>query len=321
MRTDSAEAFVQHPQRAARGTPQRRLLSAAELGVALAGEVEVLAPVQGPAWRDVRLVFLRFVGSGEARLPPAAFYSVLGGGSLAIGNPGVAVDLRWAEPHEATLACIEPHVLGAAARECGLGAVPPELRGGAALLDAVCERLLGALAEEAKVAPYPLQELIVESIVNALAYRLVARFGDAAVHRAGARGALSLHAFRRVSAHIEQNIDERLTLEGLARVAGVSRFHFARQFRLRTGESPMGFLLRVRIERGKSMLRAGAVPIGDVAMALGFADQSHFTRTFKRLVGVPPSEYKGRERREPLQTSALFGRRRAFTSNVLSKER
>jgi AraC family transcriptional regulator len=54
----------------------------------------------------------------------------------------------------------------------------------------------------------------------------------------------------------------------------------------------MGFLLRVRIERGKSLVREGAASVGNVAAALGFADQSHFTRTFKRLVGVPPSEYK-----------------------------
>ena len=54
----------------------------------------------------------------------------------------------------------------------------------------------------------------------------------------------------------------------------------------------MGFLLRARIERGKRLLSEGLASIGDVAAALGFADQSHFTRTFKRLVGVPPSEYK-----------------------------
>ena len=57
----------------------------------------------------------------------------------------------------------------------------------------------------------------------------------------------------------------------------------------------MGFLLRARIERGKELLRDGGASIGAVAASLGFADQSHFTRTFKRLVGMPPSAYKGRE--------------------------
>jgi AraC family transcriptional regulator len=296
MKGNASVTFTKHRDRTA---PPRRLSSAAELFAALGGAIDVHAtPMHGAAWRDLRLVFLSFRGCGEARLPPAAFYAVLGvPGSLVVGNPGHALRVHWAEPHHATLLGIEPRVLCAAAAECGLGAVPPQLRGGAAGTDAVCERLLGALAEEAKIPAYPLQQLIVESIGNALAYRLVTRFAEGAMHAVGARGALKLRAFREVADYIEQHIDERLSLGELARVAGVSRFHFARQFRLRTGESPMGFLLRARIERGKRLLREGAASIGDVAASLGFADQSHFTRTFKRLVGVPPSEYKSGARR------------------------
>jgi AraC family transcriptional regulator len=292
MRGNIPETLAQHGDRVA---PPRRLCSASELFAVLGDEVEAHAlPVHGAAWRDLRLVVLSFRGCGEARLPATASYSVLGAaGAIVVGNPGHALRLRWAEPHHATWVGIEPRVLCAAAAECGLGAAPPELRGDAAGTDAVCERLVGALAEEAKTPAYPLQELIIESIANALAYRLVTRFADGAVQAVGARGALKLRAFREVKAYIEQHIDERLSLGELARVAGVSRFHFARQFRLRTGESPMGFLLRTRIERGKSLLRESAASIGDVAAALGFADQSHFTRTFKRLVGVPPREYKG----------------------------
>lgn len=109
------------------------------------------------------------------------------------------------------------------------------------------------------------------------------------VRRAAARGALGPGAFARVRGYIEENVGERISLDDLARVAGMSRFHFARQFRIRTGESPMGFRLRLRIERSKAMLDAARV--SDVAAALGFADQSHFTRTFRRLVGVPPSRF------------------------------
>jgi AraC family transcriptional regulator len=251
------------------------------------------APTYGPAWRDLRLLSLTFGGCGDAVLPPAAFYLVLGSaGSMTLSNPGDALRTRWTQRQHATLVCIDPRMLSAAAAECGLGALQPQLRSRVGPMDRVCEQLLGALAEEAKTAAYPLQERIVESIANALAYRLVTRFGAASPQTVGARGALSPRAFHDVSAYIEQHLDERLSLDELARVAGVSRFHFARQFRLRTGESPMGFLLRARIERGKSLLRDGAASIGNVAAALGFADQSHFTRTFKRVVGVPPSEYK-----------------------------
>ena len=105
------------------------------------------------------------------------------------------------------------------------------------------------------------------------------------------RGGLAGGALRRVRAYIDDHIAERISLEELARQAGVSRFHFARQFRLSTGESPMGYLRRVRIERSKSILQSRDTTIAEVAAGLGFSDQSHFTRTFGRLVGVSPRSF------------------------------
>jgi AraC-like DNA-binding protein len=105
------------------------------------------------------------------------------------------------------------------------------------------------------------------------------------------RGGLAGGALRRVRAYIDDHIGERISLEELARQVGVSRFHFARQFRLSTGESPMGYLRRVRIERSKSILHTRNTTIAEVATRLGFSDQSHFTRIFGRLVGVSPGSY------------------------------
>lgn len=99
------------------------------------------------------------------------------------------------------------------------------------------------------------------------------------------------HRFVRVRDYIEHNLGEAISLEDLARVAGVSRFHFARQFRACTGESPMGYLLRTRVERAKTLLRDSQARVVDISAELGFADQSHFGRTFRRLVGMPPSAY------------------------------
>jgi AraC-like DNA-binding protein len=105
------------------------------------------------------------------------------------------------------------------------------------------------------------------------------------------RGGLAGGALRRVRGYINEHIGERISLDQLARQAGVSRFHFARQFRLSTGESPMGYLRRVRIERSKCILQARATTIAEVAASLGFSDQSHFTRIFGRLVGVSPGSF------------------------------
>jgi AraC family transcriptional regulator len=105
------------------------------------------------------------------------------------------------------------------------------------------------------------------------------------------RGGLAGSVLRRIRAYIDAHIGERIALDDLARQAGVSRFHFARQFRLSTGESPMGYLRRVRIERSKRILQSRETTIAEVAATLGFSDQSHFTRTFGRLVGVSPGSF------------------------------
>jgi len=105
------------------------------------------------------------------------------------------------------------------------------------------------------------------------------------------RGGLAGGALGRVGAYIDEHIGERISLDELARQAGVSRFHFARQFRLSTGESPMGYLRRLRIERSKRILQTRDSTIAEVAARMGFSDQSHFTRIFGRLVGVSPGNF------------------------------
>jgi AraC-like DNA-binding protein len=104
-------------------------------------------------------------------------------------------------------------------------------------------------------------------------------------------GGLGGDVLRRILAHVEANLGEHISLDQLASLAGLSRFHFARQFRISTGQSPMGYVRRARIERAKAILRARHITIAQVAVSLGFADQSHFTRTFARLIGVSPRSF------------------------------
>lgn len=102
---------------------------------------------------------------------------------------------------------------------------------------------------------------------------------------------LSRRALNRARSYIAENLGERFTLDDLARQAGVSRFHFARLFRISTGDSPMAYLLKSRIERAKQMLLLEDRPVCEIAAALGFCDQSHLTRTFRRMTGLTPREF------------------------------
>ena len=117
--------------------------------------------------------------------------------------------------------------------------------------------------------------------------RIVAH--DNAPHRG-----LNPRSITRVVAYIEANLGEGLTLGALADVACMSRFHFARMFRLSTGYSPMAYVLRRRVERACLQLMQGCRKVADLAAELGFCDQSHFIRIFRRMTGFTPREYARR---------------------------
>lgn len=104
-------------------------------------------------------------------------------------------------------------------------------------------------------------------------------------------------ALKRIDRYLDEHLGDSVRLEDLARLAAVSRFHFARCFRRSTGESPMAFLRRMRIERAKELLANGS-PICDIALELGFYDQSHFTRHFARIVGTTPGRYARRQQQK-----------------------
>lgn len=113
-------------------------------------------------------------------------------------------------------------------------------------------------------------------------------FAGAGVRRG--RG-LNARALTRVLSYANDFIDERLTLDALASAACMSRFHFARLFRASTGQSPMAYVLQLRIERAKEMLLDEHRGISDIAVSLGFCDHSHFTRHFRKATGVAPRDY------------------------------
>ncbi|CAI8965818.1 AraC family transcriptional regulator [Pseudomonas sp. IT-P74] len=85
------------------------------------------------------------------------------------------------------------------------------------------------------------------------------------------------------------------SLEALAATVNLSPFHFARVFRRATGMPPHTWLMQQRIARARALLQSGCLPL-EVAMQLGFADQSHLSRQFKQVYGVGPGAYRSAKR-------------------------
>jgi len=106
------------------------------------------------------------------------------------------------------------------------------------------------------------------------------------------KAALPKWRLKRVIEHVNINIAERISLADLAGAAGLSRMHFAAQFRIATGMRPHDFLLRCRIDNAQELLAETDQRVIDIAMAVGFQTQAHFTTVFKRLTGDTPRHWR-----------------------------
>lgn len=106
------------------------------------------------------------------------------------------------------------------------------------------------------------------------------------------RIALAPARLKRVIDFIEANLDQPLTLELMAHVAGLSVFHFARVFRKATGQSPYRYVCDRRLLLAQRLLIAGETRVHDIALACGFPRHANFTAAFARARGMSPSRYR-----------------------------
>jgi len=100
-------------------------------------------------------------------------------------------------------------------------------------------------------------------------------------------------AVQRAKEFLGDNIAKKVTLDRLAEVTGLSRYHFLRVFKKATGLPPHRYQLQCRVERAKGLLLSG-MPIAEAALESGFTDQSHFTHKFKQFTGATPAQYVAR---------------------------
>ena len=121
-----------------------------------------------------------------------------------------------------------------------------------------------------------------------------ARTDTAATEDLPGRNVRSLQKWRlkRVLQYVDDHLDAKITLQDLATVAGLSRMHFAAQFRTAVGMRPHEYLLKRRIERAEELLKQAEVSLVDVALTVGFQTQAHFTTVFKRFAGDTPHQWR-----------------------------
>jgi AraC family transcriptional regulator len=106
------------------------------------------------------------------------------------------------------------------------------------------------------------------------------------------RGGLAGWKKKKVSDYIEDHLDEEISLQELANVAELSRYHFARAFKQSFGIPPYRYHMSRRMERAKALLEVPSRSVTKVGLMLGFAETSSFTTSFHRSVGITPSDYR-----------------------------
>jgi AraC family transcriptional regulator len=134
--------------------------------------------------------------------------------------------------------------------------------------------------------------LYAESLANVLAVHLLRHYTASGRTPRRFTGGLSGLRLQRVTDFINDHYESDVSLAELAQVAGMSTFHFAREFKRTTGTTPHQYLIQCRIERAKSLLAAGELPLVEVGARTGFSHQSHFTRLFRKLTGTTPQSYR-----------------------------
>jgi AraC family transcriptional regulator len=105
--------------------------------------------------------------------------------------------------------------------------------------------------------------------------------------------AISPQRLRRVLDYIETSLGERtLSLAEIAAVAHLSPFHFSRAFKSATGTAPHRFVVERRVDRAKALLADSDISLAEIAAAVGFANQAHFSTMFRRLTSMSPRQYR-----------------------------
>ncbi|MEM6788308.1 MAG: AraC family transcriptional regulator [Myxococcota bacterium] len=132
-------------------------------------------------------------------------------------------------------------------------------------------------------------KLFADGLVTALGCQLRRRYGGAP---RGTRGGLTTHTLRRLTDFIDAHLADDLRVDDLARHAQLSPGHFSRAFKEKTGTTPRRFVQARRVTRAKALLESSRkLPMAWVAQACGFADQAHFSRSFKKATGVTPTNF------------------------------
>lgn len=199
---------------------------------------------------------------------------------------------RWFAQSDVIVVTLEPTAVARfAERELGMLLDERQFRDTPQFLDAdLCAA--GVMLRDTIEAGDVSSTVMFEAMARVFLVKLLQRYGKRRPEEIAAAGRFTSAHHRRVLSHVRDHLDRTITLEDLAREVGMSPSRFSRTFKEVIGRTPMQFVMSYRIEQALGMMEDPAAPLGEIALACGFADQAHFSRSFKQLMGTTPSAHR-----------------------------
>ena len=157
--------------------------------------------------------------------------------------------------------------------------------------DPIISNLLHCLAE----TPGGLRRgspLFMSSIGLALASHLADAYGEKAISTLRIRGGLAPWQEKRAKEILSSNLHGEISIAELAHQCSLSPAYFATSFKNSTGKTPSRWLMELRIDQAKSLLKDNRNSLTEIALVCGFADQAHFTKNFSRITGIAPGAWR-----------------------------
>ena len=215
-------------------------------------------------------------------------------GSMRINEPGLQLRGIFRGEYDALHLHVPNAIINEyASAECGVQKRTNPLTIDRHIVDPVIEQLARALihAEELGGA---FGQTYADGISLAITARLLGGIPDGTLADRPSVSGLSKWRLKRATEYMTANLAEPVSLADIAAATGLSRMHFAAQFRVATGLRPHEYLLQRRIERAQALLLTSRLPLVEIALEVGFKTQAHFTTVFARVVGETPNVWRQR---------------------------
>jgi AraC family transcriptional regulator len=211
-------------------------------------------------------------------------------GTLSVGTPGTLPAVRSRTPYNVTVCLLDPATVEGVEAELDVhssGRHQEHL----GVDDPALAQLISLAAQEVDE-----QGACGRLYADSLSHAIISRYARIAYPAANGDfnrvHPLPRRRLRLVLDRIDAQFDKPLDLATLAADSGYSRAQFLRMFRIATGKTPHRYLINVRLDHARRQLQSGAMPITEVALAVGFSSHAHLTKAFRERFGLTPSAYR-----------------------------